>query len=665
MFGLRVPSFFHADEIESLTGRAIAEERYATLRRQVPVVYLLAFVNLAGLELATCGCLSFGFNLPTALGLVGLVRIAQWRTANHDVSHAVMVRRMEQTCILSALICFTVTVRCLYLLRTGDSAVHMPVVLFGGFTAIGVAYGLGCHPVASRLPLIVLALPLAAMAPFASDWQSMGASLSLAVVALLVLRLLEVHNAQFTDLIRSRSAIVREQEVAESARQEAVVAATTDFLTGLPNRRAFVAALEAHLAAGKVAGPFALAIVDLDRFKSINDTFGHASGDALLEGVAARLVRAGGEGALVARLGGDEFGLLFPGMKAASNARTAGARILAEVNQPMLINGRQFGVSACCGFGIFPKGKARTPSRVLAEADLALYQAKASPAGGMAIFEPHMEASQRRRAQIERALQLPQVRENIYLVFQPILDLESGRVVANEALARWTDEELGDVAPSEFVPIAEQLNLIGGISHHLMIRAFAEATHWPDPIRLSFNLSAIQLCSAGSAESILGALERMELGTDRLQVEVTETALLADFASARENLAKLRSAGVTIVLDDFGAGYASIGYLKELRFDQIKLDGGLVTAAQDNSDGERLLAAVIGLCDALGVSTVAEHVESEQQLKLLHKLGCRSGQGFWLQPPVSAAAARELSRASSLIAYGTSTVSRASGSKSG
>ena len=649
MFGVRVVSLFGAEDIDSPTGRAIVEARYSTLRRQVPIIYLLVLVNMVGLELATGGTITPGLNFPSVLALCALIRLVQWRTADHDITHAVMVRRMNQTCAIAAIICLVVFARCTYLLQDADPTTHMAIMLFGGFTAIGVAYGLSRHPVASRLPLLVLALPLALTALFSKDWLYIGASLSLAVVAVVILRLLSNHNEQFTDMIESRSMIVREQEIAETARQEAVVAATTDFLTGLANRRAFVAGLEAQLEAKEEAAPFAVALVDLDRFKFVNDTFGHGSGDALLQTVARRLVRAAGEGALVARLGGDEFGLIFPAIARTAEAQALGARILEQVNRPMSINGRQLGVSSCAGFAIFHGGKPRTPSGMLAEADVALYQAKASPADGIAVFEPHMEAPQRRRTQIERALLLPNVHEQIYVVFQPIVELGTGRLIANEALARWTSDELGEVSPSEFVPIAEQLNLISGISEHLMRQAIEEATHWPAPVRLSFNLSAIQLSTPGSAGTLLDALKQSGLATARVQVEVTESDLLADFKRARENLAQLRSAGVTIVLDDFGAGYASIGYLKELHFDQIKLDGGLVTAAQDNADGERLLGAVIGLCQALGVSTVAEHVENEQQLKLLMKLGCSSGQGFWLHPPMSALDARELSRASAAM----------------
>jgi EAL domain-containing protein (putative c-di-GMP-specific phosphodiesterase class I) len=186
------------------------------------------------------------------------------------------------------------------------------------------------------------------------------------------------------------------------------------------------------------------------------------------------------------------------------------------------------------------------------------------------------------------------------------------------------------------MPIAEQLNLIDGINSHLMALAFEQARAWPMDIKLSFNLSALQLCSSGFAAKVLEELGKAGIETARLQVEVTETALLADFERARHNLTNLSKAGVTIVLDDFGAGYASIGYLRELRFDQIKLDGALVTAAQDSTDGRRLLGAVIGLCEMLGVSSVAEHIESEELLNLVMRLGCRAGQGFWLHRPVAA-----------------------------
>jgi diguanylate cyclase (GGDEF)-like protein len=482
----------------------------------------------------------------------------------------------------------------------------------------------------------LIIFPLAAMTFVSSDPQFQWAAFSLVVVAALTMRLLSAHNRHMADVIRSRSLIARQIELAEDAHHEAIVAATTDFLTNLPNRRAFVAALEEEIARDSCWGPFALAILDLDRFKAVNDTFGHGAGDALLKEVAARLIRAVGDRGTVARLGGDEFAVLLPGVEHGAEARFVGAHILREVNRPMAFGRRKFGISACCGFAIAERGGQSSPSRVMADADLALYEAKDSAAGGVCVFEARLEAPRRRRQQIERALQVPGVEDRFRLNFQAIVDLGSGRTIAYEALARWTTEELGAVSPAEFVPIAEQLNLIEDINNHLMAQAFAQAARWPATIKLSFNLSAVQLCARGSAQTLLEALTASALPPRRLQVEVTETALLADLDTARANLAALRAAGVTIVLDDFGAGFASIGYLRELRFDQIKLDGAIVTAAQHSGDGKRLLSAVIALCDILGVVTVAEHVESEALLCLLKELGCSAGQGFWLHKPMPA-----------------------------
>ena len=625
-------------DLSTPSGRAVIEERYWSLRRQVPIVYLLGLVNLSAMEFATTGRLVPGLNLPTFIAACGILRLTQWFASKRSLTHEQMAARMKQTVWFAAIVCLAVCVRSLFLLQTGDSTSHMAVMLFGGLTAIGVAYGLTALPAAGRIPLVLIIVPIALAALYSSEPRFAGAAFGLVVVAALTMRLLNAHSRHFTDVVKSRSAVVGEQERVELAHREAMIAATTDFLTGLPNRRAFVVAIED--AVGKETGraSLAVAVLDLNRFKAVNDTFGHAAGDLLLREVAERLGRALGGRGLVARLGGDEFGILLPDVRRPRDAEGIGRDILREINGPVLLEGRQLAISACCGLAIADPGGDKSPSRIMADADLALYQAKGSPTSSVAVFERRMEAPRRRRTQIESALLAPAVHEHFHLVFQPIFDLRTSAVIAYEALARWTDPVLGPVPPSEFVPIAEHLNLIEVINDQLMGAAFEEAMSWPTEIRLSFNLSAIQLCSAGSARTIIKALHRTGLKPERLQVEVTETALLADFERARANLTELRKAGATIVLDDFGAGFASIGYLRELRFDQIKLDGGLVTAAQHSSDGKRLLRAVVGLCEILGVSTVAEHVESAGVLELVTHLGCHAGQGFWLMPPVSAGA---------------------------
>jgi diguanylate cyclase (GGDEF)-like protein len=641
----RISNWRPGADLTSSAGRALVEENYWSVRRQTPIIYLLGLVNLSAMEMAATGKLSMGANVPTFIAGCGIVRMAQWYSSSRSAppSHELMAKRLQQTVWFAAAICIAVCARCLYLFQVGDAASHMAVMLFAGLTAIGVAYGLTALPVAGWIPLVLIIGPVSAAGFLAHDRRFAGAAFGLVVVAALTSRLLGAHSHHFTTVVRSRSLIAREQELVEHARQEALIAATTDFLTGLPNRRALVAALDT--VASEASGSFALAILDLNNFKAVNDMFGHGIGDQLLNEVAERLTAAVGNSGLVARLGGDEFGVLLPHVQFAEEARAIGEQILHGVDGSTFLDDREFVISASCGIGLSREADTMSPSRIMADADLALYQAKENPGSSLAIFEPIMEAPRRRRAQIERALQLPGVYEHLGVVFQPIFDLKSGRIIAHEALARWCDPELGAIAPSEFVPIAEQLNVINEINAHLMQLAFEAAHGWAEEIRLSFNLSAVQLRSAGAARLVLDGLASAGLPPTRLQVEVTETALLADFARARANLTELKKEGTTIILDDFGAGFASIGYLRELHFDQIKLDGGLVTAAHHSADGKRLLRAVIGLCEVLGVSTVAEHVESKEILELVVELGCTAGQGFWLEPPRSAADVAGLSSA--------------------
>ena len=271
-----------------------------------------------------------------------------------------------------------------------------------------------------------------------------------------------------------------------------------------------------------------------------------------------------------------------------------------------------------------------------------MHAAKQRGRGEVSVFHPALEAARKRRSNIANALKAPRAVDEIGLVFQPVYELATMRLLAFEALARWKHDTLGDVSPADFVPIAEQLNLIEPINDNLLIKAMHAARHWPKSVRLSVNLSAIQLCSPSSARELIGKLAEAGLSPARLSVEVTETALLIDFETARSNLAVLKAEGIRIILDDFGAGFASIAYLREIRFDTIKLDGSLISPIADSVASRRLLEGVLQLCSALGTPCVAEHIEAEEQLFLLRKLKCASGQGFLLSPPLAAEEASKL-----------------------
>jgi len=644
---------FDSGEAETAFGRALLRERYRALQRQIPLLYLVALANFVGLALTnrpSVATLTHPANLLVALIVV---RLVHWlRTRRRQLPPERILRELRKTLLLAAALSLAAGFWASLLLIEGAPQQQELVILFASLASIGCAYGLSSFPAAARLPLLLFALPFSAVLAASPNPAHLGVGISLALITLLILRLVNLQNHGFVQLVRTRSEIESERERAQRAEQAALLekarvkqVAESDSLTGLANRRAFLAALEEKLAE-EGAPDFTLALIDLDGFKPINDTFGHAAGDALLVEVSARLGREADAGALVARIGGDEFALILP-LDDEPAAIAMGGHICKLISQPYRIEAREFKISACCGLIVLTPG-ACDIATALVRGDTALYHGKQRGRGCVALFTPALERASQRRSAIERALRDPKVREQIAVAYQPIFDLETGTLRAFEALARWTHPELGPIAPSEFIPITEQINVIETISGTLLQRAAAEAAGWDESIRLSFNLSAVELCSASSAEHLLAIVTGQDLDPARLQIEVTETALLADFETARLNLERLREAGAKIILDDFGAGYASVAYLRELCFDAIKLDGSLIARAAESAPALRLLKGVLDLCASLGVPCIAEHIERPEQLMLLRRLGCNGGQGFVLSPPLDAAAAAALAAAKPL-----------------
>jgi diguanylate cyclase (GGDEF)-like protein len=640
--------FFDAGESRTAFGRALLSERYRALQRQIPLLYAIAITNFLGLHVAS-GAPATSFVHPiTLLILFVVVRLVHWlRVRGRAPPPDRILVELRRTLIFAGLLSAAFGYSAISTYNQASGREQDLVILFASLAAVGCAYGLTSFPAAARLPLLLFALPFATRLAASGVPAHVGVGLSLALITLMILRLVDIHNEGFVQLVWSRSEVETERERAQRAEQAALaekarvrLVADTDPLTGLANRRAFLAELEQRLAAPGLVRPFALALLDLDGFKPINDTFGHAAGDSLLIEVAARLRREAGTGAVVARIGGDEFALILPCGNENAVMR-AGERVCAALGRPYPIDGREFTISACCGLTLVEPG-GNDVTGVLSQGDAALYSGKQSGRGCVALFTPAIAAANRRRVAIEVALREPKVTSEIALAYQPIFDLSTGALRAFEALARWDHPTLGPIAPGEFIPITEQINVIERISDALFARACAEAAHWPAALNLSFNLSAIQLCSANSAARLLAIAAVGGVSPNRLQFEVTETAMLVDFGSARLNLERLRAAGARIHLDDFGAGYASVSYLREMIFDAIKLDGALIKGAVESEAGERLLKGVIDLCDALRVPCVAEHIERPEQLDLLRALGCRDGQGFALTPPLFAEEARTL-----------------------
>jgi diguanylate cyclase (GGDEF)-like protein len=646
----RLVRLIDAGEVESVGGRILLEERFRALQRQIPLLYLVIFANMIGLYLASGGRFDAAFDFPALVGALIIFRVGHWlRVRRRTLSPDRILRELRRMWAYAVIFSLAFCAWSFHLLDTRGPEQHDFVILFASLAAIGCAYGVSRYPAAARTPLVLLGLPLAGRLICTPNPAHIAMGVGLGSILLVLLRFIGLHDESFIELVESRTAISLERERAQRAERLAKAEQTkarriadTDPLTGLANRRAFLRALGRRAATlARSGGGFALAMVDLDGFKPINDTFGHASGDRVLEGIGSRLARAAGRGALIARTGGDEFALLLPRVRNVDGANGAARAVCAALQEPFLVDGREFRISGCCGITLLKRGDCDV-EEALIRADTALYRAKESGRSGVAVFTREMHEIHRRRILVEKALRLPETLDRIGLVFQPITDLATGELKALEALARWHDETLGRIPPSQFIPIAEQINVIESISDKLLAQAAAEAVRWAGAVRLSFNVSAVQLCTPGSAARILALLEQAGLDPSRLQVEVTETALLADFEVARENLQALRGAGGRIVLDDFGAGHASISYLREMQFDGVKLDGALIATVADSLRSRRLLKGVLDLCAALGLPSVAEHIETEEQLRLLRELGCREGQGFLLSPPLHAEAAAAL-----------------------
>jgi diguanylate cyclase (GGDEF)-like protein len=629
-----------ADEPKTPFQHALIKEQYRALRVQIPIIYLLVVVAVSGLHFAIEGDLSFGANAPTAVGFFAAVRLCQWmRRGDTEPTPVVMWQRMRQTTFLTLVVCVAICGWCLAA-AISDPEPLISVLLFGGLTAIGASFGLSSYPSAARIPLLVLAFPLSIAASLSDEPKFIVAAASLAVVSLLLLRVVGSYNRHLESLVGSRAAIELEHSKTDEALQVASTAASTDYLTKLPNRRAFVASLTERLASAKDGPGFCLALFDLDQFKFVNDSFGHSAGDELLNIVAARLSSAAPQIELIARLGGDEFAVILSEVADVHQAGRFGGLILARLNGPAKLDSCSVMVSACCGLTVIETGHEETTSSALKRADIALYAAKEKGPGRYAVFDRMMELPRRRRAAIGRALQSLAPTQGLELAYQPIFDLHTGQVVALEALARWTHPELGVVSPSEFIPAAEQLNLIGKLSDNLFEQALSDALDWSPNLKLAFNLSAVQLGDISCAGNVLRTLERRGYEAQRLQVEVTETAILQNIRTGAANIEQLRSAGVQVVLDDFGAGYSSLSYLRQIQFDLIKLDGSLLASSEHTDPQTSLIAAVIKLCQTVKVPCIAEHIETQGQLQLLRSLGCKLGQGFYLGKPLPAHLAR-------------------------
>jgi len=408
-----------------------------------------------------------------------------------------------------------------------------------------------------------------------------------------------------------------------------------DQLTGLPNRVVLADRLEMALsAAGRSGAQVAMLCLDLDHFKEVNDTHGHAAGDELLRTVSARLRACLREGDTLARVGGDEFAVIQLCAGVPDAASALARRLIAAAREPVTLDGQQVFVGLTIGIAISAPNV--SAAELGKQADVALYGAKAGGRGGFCVFATEMNAALLSRRTMENDLRAAPERGGLAVHYQPQIDVASGEIVGAEALMRWTRPGYGAVSPVVFIPIAEEIGLIVSLGARLLGEACREAAAWPVPWHVAVNVSPVQFRHDDFLDSVRVALAQSGLAPQRLELEITEGALLIDTEETLVILEQLRALGVRLALDDFGTGYASLGYLLKFRFDKVKIDRSFVRKLGVDHAAAAIVRAVIGLCDDLGMSTIAEGVEKADQIAMLRAQGCREAQGFLYWAPMSA-----------------------------
>ncbi|TGQ67354.1 GGDEF and EAL domain-containing protein [Mesorhizobium sp. M00.F.Ca.ET.186.01.1.1] len=434
---------------------------------------------------------------------------------------------------------------------------------------------------------------------------------------------------------------VRDIRERKKAEQEILRLAHFDPLTGLANRRSFSSRLDAEIAAasrrartgkGAKGGHLALLLFDLDRFKEVNDLYGHGAGDAMLQKVAGCAASVLHDGQTLARLGGDEFAIIAPNLSDPQAAGRIASTLLTAMHEENRASVGGGLVSASIGIAVYPLD-AEDQTSLISHADTALYRAKTEGKDTYRYFEASMGAEARDKRVMEHELRQAVARDEFYLVYQPQKEISSGRMVGFEALIRWRHPERGEVSPTVFIPVAEDSGIIGQIGDWVLEAACEEAARWENPLSVAVNVSAVQLHNPNFGRKVHETLLKSGLAPARLELEITETALVKDMPRALATLRQVKALGVHVAMDDFGTGYSSLSNLRAFPFDKIKIDSSFIKAVDTNGQVAAIVRAVLGLGRGLGLPVLAEGVETLGELKFLDAEACEIGQGYYLGKP--------------------------------
>lgn len=619
------------------TSPDLAADQLRDISHYIPLIYAIVAANMLFCFWGSWNVASPWWTASTVLPFAAIVtlRLRWWRDMSRQIHdgtirplHALRVTLVVMP-VAGLLFSAVATLAC----RTWHSMSPETLALFVVLCVVACMFCLRALPQAALLVACVVLLPHLFYAPRSDNADVLITIGQLALLLTVVQVMLIISFRQFCALSESRRALVAERGAAVRRADEQQRLARRDSLTGLPNRAAFFELFDRMMAAGDT--DFAVAVIDLDRFKQVNDLHGHAVGDQLLALAGERLraigsARQGEDGGIVvARLGGDEFGALIP---AGRDPLAWGEELCGGFAGPFAVQGLE--IMARCTVGIAQAtGSAPCSRELYGRADHALYRGKAEGRGRCILFSPQDEMRLRSHQTLESVLLAADLEAELDLCFHPVVNTETLAVGGVEALARWTSPVLGVVGPDRFIPMAEDLGIIGQMTLVLMRKVLTQSARLPDGICVSINLSARDIVADRLVDSLIAEVVASGFDPRRLIMEITETAVIRNHEVAIPNIMRLRALGMRVALDDFGTGFSSLTHLQRLPIDSVKLDRSFAANMEDEVGG-KVVAAVAGLCRTLDLTSLIEGIETPAQLRRARQYGYRYVQGYLFAQPM-------------------------------
>ena len=612
--------------------------QFSVASYQIPLLYVILLTNSWILAATHMGAAPLWLTVacPLVLTVACVLRLTIWWRGRHKVVDAAKAERaIVRTNLLALILAVSFSTWALAMFNYGDAMLRSHVAFYMAITSIACVVclthirtaAIGVAAIGNGFSLIYFIQGSHIV------FIAMGANLLIVTVALLVILLSNYGNLKA--LVASQQQLEVSQERTLALSDENHRLANQDSLTDLPNRRSFFATLHAEVARARATNSrLVVGIMDLDGFKPINDTYGHPVGDTLLKRIAERLSDICRDDVSVYRLGGDEFAIILH-TSDTDEALDHAYDICASLRKPFVLPSCTARISGTLGLAIFPD-LAATSQELFERADYAMYRAKYGNGRGEAwLFNSADENQIKRRSLVEQTLRAANLEEELSVVFQPIVDAHSKETLGFEALARWNSPVLGPVSPSEFIPTAEQSGQVNNLSPILLAKALAVAATWPSHLRLSFNLSVFDMFSTECLLRIISLIGNSPVSPRRLDLEITETAMVGDFAAILAGVEMLKRTGVSLSLDDFGTGCSSLRQVHQLPLDKIKIDRSFVSGIDWNESSQKIVRSLVSLCNDLNLSCVVEGVETIAEHETVQRLGCHYIQGYYFGHPMS------------------------------